>query len=76
MVSPTWPKPWSWPAKACPFLSHNEVSKTWDDPYSPHAHISGSSLLTTVDDADLYAYSKLHLIEEAIAAGEVCSRAP
>ncbi|CAM4612009.1 unnamed protein product [Leuciscus chuanchicus] len=36
----------------------DKVSKMWHS-YSSHAHISGSSLLSSVDGADLWGYAKL-----------------
>lgn len=43
------------PQRPTPFFPkvHKEVSKLWHAPYSAHAHVFGSALLTSVDGANL-----------------------
>ncbi|KAL0178303.1 hypothetical protein M9458_027197, partial [Cirrhinus mrigala] len=58
------------PQRPAPFFPevHEETSRSWRSPYSARAQAAGSRMLSSVDGADRWGYTKPPPVEEAVAA--------
>ncbi|KAL0166425.1 hypothetical protein M9458_038269, partial [Cirrhinus mrigala] len=58
------------PQRPAPFFPevHEEISRSWRSPYSARAQAAGSRMLSSVDGADRWGYTKPPPVEEAVAA--------
>ncbi|KAI2653070.1 Transposon Ty3-I Gag-Pol polyprotein [Labeo rohita] len=65
------------PQRPAPFFPevHEEISRSWRSPYSARAQAAGSRMLSSVDGADRWGYTKPPPVEEAVAA-HLCPSAP
>ncbi|KAI2658175.1 Transposon Tf2-8 polyprotein [Labeo rohita] len=58
------------PQRPAPFFPevHEEISRSWRSPYSARAQAAGSHMLSSVDGADRWGYTKPPPVEEVVAA--------
>ncbi|KAL0197791.1 hypothetical protein M9458_006331, partial [Cirrhinus mrigala] len=58
------------PQRPAPFFPevHEEISRSWRSPYSAQAQAAGLRMLSSVDGADRWGYTKPPPVEEVVAA--------